>query len=78
VKIAFANETNVANINSCITSPWVRIPEGVAISRILDRKLFTVDIVLHRGLVKEDRNGEKMTGAPICQLQSVHRIIDKA
>ena len=48
VEIAFANETNVADLNGSIMSPWARFPEGVAISRIFGRKLFTENIVVHR------------------------------
>jgi hypothetical protein len=47
VEIAFANETNVADFNGSITL-WGRYPEGMAISRILDRKFFTEDIVVHQ------------------------------
>ena len=44
-----ANETNVANFNGRITSPWARFPKGVAISRVLGPEFLTVDIVVHQG-----------------------------
>jgi hypothetical protein len=67
VEIALANEANVADFNGSITSPWARFPKGVAISRILHRELFTVDIVVHQE--RRERRTEKerkgTTGATI-------------
>jgi len=62
VETAFANETNVADFNRSRVYPWARFPEGVAISRIVGRELFTVDIVVHwrrsvKGTEKERKVG---------------------
>jgi hypothetical protein len=48
VEIALADETNVANFNGSILSPWARFPETVAISRMLDSELFAENIVVHQ------------------------------
>ena len=53
-----ANEANVTDFNGSITSRWARFPKGVAISRILERDLFTVDIVVHQGR-RQERGTEK-------------------
>ena len=45
--MAPTNETNVADFYR-LMFPRVGLPESVAISGILDRKLFTENIILHR------------------------------
>ena len=45
--MAFTNETNVADFDWRTMFPRVGLPEGVAISGILERKLFTENIILH-------------------------------
>jgi len=61
-----ADETNVADFNGSITSPWARFPKGVAISIMPDRELFTVDIVLHHGHQERRTEKERNDGAMMC------------
>jgi len=63
--MAFTNETNVADFYCRIMFPRVGLPESVAISGILERKLFTEDIILHR---YRSRQRAKLTSAVIRQL----------
>jgi len=57
-----ANEANIADFNRSIMSPWARFPKGVAISRILDRELFAVDIVVHQGRQERRTKKERSDG----------------
>ena len=53
VKFAFAYVTDVANLHGAIQSPrtWPRLPQGISIRRICDRKLFAKDVVVgHWGI----------------------------
>jgi hypothetical protein len=52
MEIAFSNEANVANLYGSIAPPWTWFPEGVPISRILDREFFTKNFVVHRKIVE--------------------------
>jgi len=45
--MAFTNETNVADFYCRTIPPRVGLPESVAISGILERNLFTENIILH-------------------------------
>ena len=63
MEIALANEANVTDFNGIITSPWARFPKGVAIKRMLDRELFTVDIVVHQGVRKGGPKRKGFAGA---------------
>jgi hypothetical protein len=48
VEMAITNETNVADFYCRIMFPRVGLPESMAISRILEHKLFAENIVLHQ------------------------------
>ena len=58
--MAFTNETDVANFY-CGTG----LPESVAVNGILEHKLFTENVVLHRWI---QRARAKLTSAVIRQL----------
>jgi hypothetical protein len=71
VEIALANEANVTDFNGSIMSPWIRLPKGMSISRMLDRELFTVDIVVgHEGVWKGALKKERYDGR--CVLAPEH------
>jgi hypothetical protein len=46
VEFAFANETDVANLSWRVLSSRVWLPQGVAESMILDRKLIAKDVIV--------------------------------
>ena len=49
-KTASAYETNVADLHRPIWFSWIWLPQGVSVRRMLDGKLFAVDVVFdHRG-----------------------------
>ena len=69
MEIAFSNEANVSDLYGSIASPWTWFPEGVPISRILDREFFTKNLVVHRKIMegkaenktteRADKNGNR-------------------
>jgi hypothetical protein len=51
VKLALTYETDIANLHASVPCPWSGLPQGMSARRILDRKLFTKNIVMgHWGL----------------------------
>ena len=46
VKLALAYETDIANLHASVPCPWTGLPQGMSACRILDRKLFTKNIVM--------------------------------
>ena len=71
IKSASAYETDVADLHGPIRFSWIWLPQCVSVRRMLDGKLFTVDIVFgHRG-GKGKENGQRPLGEVAVTVEDV-------
>ena len=65
-KIAFAYETNVANLHRHIRVPWTWLPQSMTIRGIIDSKLFAKNIAVgHRGSQESRRTTPWVSGCVV-------------
>jgi hypothetical protein len=72
MEIAFAYETDIANLNASIWVPWTWPPQGMSVRRVLDCKLFAEDVkVSHRGLQEYDGERRGDVARKTCECPAV-------
>ena len=67
-----ANETDVADFYKRTEDSWTWFPQGMAISRILGRKLLAENVVVsHRGTTTEGNVGRERLGGTLSDIRAV-------